>query len=227
MNHRTLGGLRTREDALQASLEEIRRGTEKARELRSEERRLEGSRDAHRGTVAPYRAPDSLERDIAQARRAREAVEPPRGREDAVMREIESVRRQIESLGVRRQLPHLATLHVAAPCPALWSEMSGTDSTRFCAMCKKNVHDLTAMTAEQAEALLESKARGDVCVRFYRRTDGTVLTDDCPWGTRRRHRIRRLSIGIAAVGMLAAAGAAVQASAAEHARPAAITQGFE
>jgi hypothetical protein len=37
------------------------------------------------------------------------------------------------------------------------------------------------MTESEAEALLAS-ASGRLCVQFYRRADGTVLTQDCPVG---------------------------------------------
>ncbi|HEX7603018.1 MAG TPA: hypothetical protein VF316_15480, partial [Polyangiaceae bacterium] len=59
----------------------------------------------------------------------------------------------------------------------------------------------------EAEALLAG-TEGERCIRLYRRADGTVLTDNCPVGLRRA-RARTLAIGVAAVGLLAAAGAAV------------------
>jgi hypothetical protein len=37
------------------------------------------------------------------------------------------------------------------------------------------------MTSTEAEELL-MKANGRLCVRFYRRTDGRVMTQDCPIG---------------------------------------------
>ena len=37
------------------------------------------------------------------------------------------------------------------------------------------------MTRDQAEALL-MKAEGRLCVRFYKRRDGSVITQDCPVG---------------------------------------------
>ena len=71
--------------------------------------------------------------------------------------------------------------------------MAGDDRVRFCGHCAKDVYDLSALGREEAEALLRASRRPDterlgVCVRLYRRTDGTVLTADCPDGARRKKR---------------------------------------
>jgi hypothetical protein len=46
-----------------------------------------------------------------------------------------------------------------------------------------NVYNLSDMTKLEAENLL-TVSEGRLCVRFYRREDGTVLTADCPVGLR-------------------------------------------
>src|SRR5262245_25107516 len=66
--------------------------------------------------------------------------------------------------------------------------MSGDDKKRFCAQCKLHVHDLSAMTGNEAMAFLRNAGEGRTCVRFHRRADGRVLTRDCPVGLRRRLR---------------------------------------
>src|SRR6185503_21216807 len=66
-------------------------------------------------------------------------------------------------------------------------------------------YDLSAMTRDEATALVAA-SEGKLCARFYRRTDGTVLTADCPVGVRKK-RVRR-AIGAAVGGGLAAAAAA-------------------
>jgi hypothetical protein len=88
--------------------------------------------------------------------------------------------------------------------------MTGDEKTRHCAQCNLKVHNLSAMTGEEAEALLRSKGDGRLCIGFYRRADGTVLTQDCPVGlAKARARVRRL-VGrmAAAVGLVSAAAAA-------------------
>jgi hypothetical protein len=65
--------------------------------------------------------------------------------------------------------------------------MAGNERQRFCAQCKLNVYNLSEMTRAEAEALV-ARAEGRVCVRFYRRRDGTMLTRDCPVGLRALRR---------------------------------------
>lgn len=72
-------------------------------------------------------------------------------------------------------------IKIASPCQANWDEMYGDNCKRFCSQCKLNVYNLSEMTQQQAEIFL-FEAEGRVCVRLYRRTDGTVITQDCPVG---------------------------------------------
>lgn len=75
----------------------------------------------------------------------------------------------------------LDNIRVASPCKSNWGEMYGNERKRFCAECKLNVYNLSDMTRFEAENLLMN-SEGRLCVRFFRRTDGTVLTKDCPVG---------------------------------------------
>ena len=75
----------------------------------------------------------------------------------------------------------LDNIKIASPCSANWDEMIGDARKKYCGDCKLNVYNLSGMTKIEAENLLE-KSDGRVCVRFYRRSDGTVLTQDCPVG---------------------------------------------
>lgn len=75
----------------------------------------------------------------------------------------------------------LKNLKVASPCSANWDEMFGDDRTRFCGECKLNVYNLSEMKIEEAEGLLLT-SEDRLCVRFYQRSDGTILTADCPVG---------------------------------------------
>lgn len=77
--------------------------------------------------------------------------------------------------------PWLSRHRIAKPCSVKWSSMSGDEKKRFCGQCKLNVYNLSAMATEEAEALLARKS-GKICTYFYRRADGTVLTQDCPVG---------------------------------------------
>lgn len=75
----------------------------------------------------------------------------------------------------------LDNIKIASPCPANWNEMYGDERKRFCSECKLNVYNLSDMTRLEAENFLIN-AEGRVCIKFYRRSDGTVLTKDCPVG---------------------------------------------
>ena len=75
----------------------------------------------------------------------------------------------------------LSNIKIASPCSQDWNEMIGTERKRFCGECKLNVYNLSGMSRGEAENLLIS-SEGRLCVRFYRRADGSVLTKDCPVG---------------------------------------------
>ena len=81
------------------------------------------------------------------------------------------------------EIPLLSNVRVAAPCSAFWDEMQEVegDRVRFCEGCQKRVYNLSAMGQAEAEGLLR-KHEGRLCVRYYRRFDGTILTNDCPVG---------------------------------------------
>jgi hypothetical protein len=76
---------------------------------------------------------------------------------------------------------------------------------RHCSQCQLNVYNLSAMTRAEAEALV-GRAEGRLCVRFYRRADGTILTQNCPVGLRALKR-RVAWIGQAMMGMFLSLGA--------------------
>lgn len=87
-------------------------------------------------------------------------------------------------------------IRIATPCTADWNAMTGDARSRFCGECKLNVYDISNMTASEATALLE-RTEGRLCVRMYRRKDGTVITRDCPVGVRARLRRAASAAGAA------------------------------
>jgi hypothetical protein len=125
--------------------------------------------------------------------------------------ELAAARQLLDEARARRRLPVLDDLRIAAPCSADWSSMLGDERVRFCGQCEKNVYNLSALTRAEAEALLVA-GEGKLCVRYYRRTDGTILTTDCPVGVKRRRRRRRITafaaFALGALSALTATGAA-------------------
>jgi hypothetical protein len=77
----------------------------------------------------------------------------------------------------------LSHVRVAAPCRAHWERMRGNERVRFCDQCSMNVYNLSNMTRKDAETLILS-TEGRLCVRYYHRMDGSILTDNCPVGLR-------------------------------------------
>lgn len=72
-------------------------------------------------------------------------------------------------------------LRVASPCAMDWNAMQGDDRKRYCGACNLNVYNLSGMTRYDAENLLRL-SEGRLCVRYYQRMDGTILTTNCPVG---------------------------------------------
>ncbi len=82
------------------------------------------------------------------------------------------------------ETPILSSLKIAAPCNADWDSMVGTERERFCSSCELNVYNISSMGSLEAERFLAERAGSKVCVQFFRRKDGTILSDNCPKGLR-------------------------------------------
>ena len=61
--------------------------------------------------------------------------------------------------------------------------MAGDDRVRYCPQCNLNVYNFSAMTSIEIQQIVAART-GRLCARFYQRTDGTMLTKDCPVGVR-------------------------------------------
>jgi hypothetical protein len=114
---------------------------------------------------------------------------------------------------------NLDLIQVASPCTASWEAMSTLidhaprgarlsqgereerrdERVRFCGECRLNVYNLSEMGREEAEEFVRQR-EGRMCVRFFRREDGTVLTKDCPVGVRAlRQRLVRAVAAICGI----------------------------
>src|SRR5205814_6615234 len=78
------------------------------------------------------------------------------------------------SATTHRVIP-LETIRVSSPCEKSWDEMHGDDQRRFCDHCNKHVHNLSAMTRNDAERLICENA-GSLCVRYAMTEAGNVRT---------------------------------------------------
>ena len=70
-------------------------------------------------------------------------------------------------------------LRVASPCPVGWETMTGNERVRRCHSCELNIYNISEMTKTEIESLIVNR-EGRLCIRLYKRGDGTVLTKDCP-----------------------------------------------
>lgn len=122
------------------------------------------------------------------------------------------------------------TLHridIKSPCTASWAQMKGDERERHCDDCNKSVFNLSAMPEADAAALLANNTDGGLCVRFYRRPDGTVMTSDCSTSARAyaKRTLRKLpSIAGSALLAMSVAGCAgsVEASGQHGSTPVAM-----
>jgi hypothetical protein len=78
----------------------------------------------------------------------------------------------------------LDNVEIASPCSASWDDMKGNDRVRDCSQCKLSVYNLSVMSGGEAENLIRER-EGRLCVRLYRRADGTVISDNCPVALRK------------------------------------------
>lgn len=100
-------------------------------------------------------------------------------------------------------------LEIEEPCPMAWDGMDGTDQRRHCAECRRDVHDLSAMTAADAAALMNDGVHR--CIRYAVDAEGRVLhrpppKRSSPWG-------RRLAVVVAGVGLVVGAPAVASSQA--------------
>ena len=100
----------------------------------------------------------------------------------------------------------LDNIKIASPCSANWDTMIGNERSRHCGDCKLNVYNLSGMTKREAENLL-LQAEGRVCVRYFKRADGTVLTKDCPVGWKAfKRRVSKTAAAFASLAFAALSG---------------------
>ena len=108
---------------------------------------------------------------------------------------------------IRQRKVNLDQISIAAPCPIKWDDMAGDEQIRFCALCELNVYNISEMTRTDAQTFLSNQT-GKMCLRLYRRKDGTLITKDCPIGRRIADGVAR-RVRIAAAAFIAIFNAAV------------------
>ena len=167
---------------------------------------------------------DRVASDLDEARRAAQQAAEQASKVGILEKELAETEGLLAKVGGNRKgLPMLEDVSIAAPCRASWEQMVGDDHVRFCGQCEKNVYNLSSLPREEAEALLVAK-EGKMCVRLYKREDGTVLTNDCPVGVKKRRR-RRAALAAVGGSLMAAAAAIGRESRATMGEPMPATMG--
>ena len=135
----------------------------------------------------------------------RNDVDALEARKTALEFEVEQKKRErdlaamlLHEAKARAKLPILDNIRVATPCTADWNDMVGDERIRHCMKCDKDVFNLSQMTREDAEQLLQAK-QGKLCARYYQRADGTILTSDCAVGKKQKRRRRVMAVAAAAL----------------------------
>ncbi len=85
----------------------------------------------------------------------------------------------------------LARTFISAPCAVPWDSMEGDERIKFCNHCQLNVYNISEMSKREAGALIR-RNEGRLCLRLYRRSDGTIMTENCPVGLRRIRNVLRV-----------------------------------
>jgi hypothetical protein len=82
-------------------------------------------------------------------------------------------------------------VQIDSPCHESWEAMDGDEERRFCGVCQKHVHNLSAMRHDEAKELLKQSAGDHLCVRYSAETDGTLrFRDLVPRGQLTRKLLR-------------------------------------
>jgi hypothetical protein len=82
--------------------------------------------------------------------------------------------KRVYNAGIMKQ-----EVHIASPCSADWDRMVGNERIRHCPQCKLDVYNFSALTRAEVEGIV-LQHEGRLCARYYQRSDGTMMTRNCP-----------------------------------------------
>ncbi len=119
---------------------------------------------------------------------------------------------------MRSDIRLLDQVQIEKPCEDAWEEMQPVEGNRVrhCAHCQLNVYNLSDMSRQEAEELLQ-KTEGRLCVQYAQRDDGKILTDNCPDSLRGLRNVVLKQWAAAASFIAAMTGLLTTASASAHA----------
>ncbi len=78
----------------------------------------------------------------------------------------------------------LNKISLAYPCPVRWEDMRGGERVRNCDSCSLQVFNTAELTEREVVDLISSRSDSRLCIRLHKRSDGTLITKNCPIGFR-------------------------------------------
>lgn len=95
----------------------------------------------------------------------------------------------------------LETINLAFSCPMDWDKMIGNNQIRYCPECKLNVYNISSLSSIEATKLINNN-ENKLCIKLYKRADGTVLTKDCSIGIKVIKKKINTNIAVASLAIL-------------------------
>jgi hypothetical protein len=83
---------------------------------------------------------------------------------------------------------------LAFMCPVPWTKMAGDEKERFCSRCSKTVVNLSTMTEPERQTLLAKSRPEDLCVAYYRRLKGGVVSAENPLGASEYRGLKQFGV---------------------------------
>ena len=97
-------------------------------------------------------------------------------------------------------------------CPLPWTQMSGSERTRFCRQCSHHVRNLSLLSAGERTALLARAREERVCGTYFVRLSGEMVTPENPLSVRERRRVRQFGVAALSAAALAVASGCMSSS---------------
>ena len=87
-------------------------------------------------------------------------------------------------------------------CPIPWDSLKGSAASRYCSACDRMIPNLSLLSRNEREAILEKAESGTVCAAFYRRLSGELVTVEDERKTDLTGKIRQVGVAVVAVSAL-------------------------
>jgi len=94
-------------------------------------------------------------------------------------------------------------------CPLPWDSMTGDERTRFCSKCHHQIPNLSLVSLQERQRLLEQAKTRQVCGTYYVRLSGELVTPEKPLTEREGKRIKQYGVAALSAAALAVASGCV------------------